>query len=111
MNYAFDMRQHREEMMRTFWPVDLRTGTPLTEEQAKQLFARQSPRDFATEERFERRQDALLAWIRRPKTREEPTMRTGFFRESSVGGRYVGSGNVNFRTQPTHWRALPSFWK
>jgi hypothetical protein len=53
----------------------------------------------------------LLAWIRRPKDREEPTMRTGFFREFSAGGRYVGSGIVNFKTQPTHWRKLPTFWK
>lgn len=65
----FDMRRHREEMMRTFWPVDLRTGMPLTEEQAMELFARDSesrPRARRVDEkRLTKRQDALLAAVRR----------------------------------------------
>lgn len=44
----------------------------------------------------------LMAWVRGPG--KEHTMRTGFHREH-LGWR--GSGNVKFKTEPTHWRALP----
>jgi hypothetical protein len=62
---TFNMQRHRAEMMRMFWPVDLRSGIPLTKEQAETLFSRETQPVLRDENNLSPRRAALLEAVRR----------------------------------------------